>query len=100
MSEFLFKFDELPLAIVDDVEAAYISGAAEVHYTRDGLASISHIYLEGFGERDANGKRKWPLVAAPQPLEQVIRHRLLNEWSSRVRNAVCERIEQDIEEAA
>jgi hypothetical protein len=95
MSTFTYSFEELPLVIHNGIEAGLINGAAEIRYSRDGSWHTEAITVEGFGERDAAGKRQWPQVPAPAQLAAMIVRRLENEWESRVDNAVAEQIEED-----
>jgi hypothetical protein len=96
---FTFSFDELPLVISNGIEAALINGMAEIEYGRDDWA-VGNITVEGFGERDAAGRRSWPQVEAPLPIVNIIRHRLENEWFGRVQDAVNEQLASDREDAA
>ncbi len=100
MPTFTYEFEELPLVIHNGIEAAYINGAAEIRYSRDGSWCTETITVEGFGERDADGKRQWPQVPAPGQLAAMIVRRLEGEWERRVDNAVAEQIEADHEAAA
>lgn len=97
MPTFTYEFEELPLAVVNGIEAAFINGSAEVQYDGDGLFEIGAISVEGFGER-VNGKREWPMVPAPKQLADLILHRLSHDdWQDKIGNAVHERIAEDYE---
>jgi hypothetical protein len=101
MATFTYTFEELPLAIVNGIEAGLVNGQAEISYRGDNwyVTSIADITLEGFGER-VNGVRQWPQVACPPEIAHVIRRRLENEWSSRVDDAVSAQLDRDREDAA
>lgn len=92
MHTFTLRFDELPLAIVNGIEAAYVSGQAEIQMMTGGYFNVGDVDLEGFGER-VNGKRQWPMVPAPDAIAPIIRVRLYNEWRQRVLTAALEHIE-------
>jgi len=96
---FKFSFDEIPLAIVDGIEAGFINGQAEIEYYRDGEWDVMSVSLEGFGER-VDGKRQWPYVPAPAPIADIVCQRLHKEWFDRVCNAVTEQLASDREDAA
>jgi len=97
---FSYTFDEIPLVIANGVEAALVSGEAEIEYSRDGEWCIETITLQGFGARDANGKRTWPQVDCPPVIAAMIDERLNKEWYTRVCDAVREQLEQDRVDAA
>lgn len=99
MPTFTYEFDELPLAIVNGIEAGFINGQAEIDYVGGGYWSVDDITIEGFGER-VDGKRLWPQVPAPEAIAKIIRGRLTNEWSHKVQDAVNEQIDQIREAAA
>ena len=100
MATFTYEFEELPLAIVNGIEAAFINGSLEVEYDEDGGWDIETVNVEGFGER-VNGKRQWPHVPAPKPLADLILHRFSHDdWQNKVETAVCEQIAKDYECAA
>lgn len=90
--ELLFRFDELPLAIVNGIEAAFISGQAEVEILGGGYFNVGDVSLEGFGER-VRGVRQWPMVPAPEPIAAIVRERLNTEWRKRVLNACSDHLE-------
>ena len=93
---FSWTFDEIPLVIdANGVEAGLVSGEAEIEYSRDGEWSIENITLQGFGTRDANGKRTWPQVECPPVIAAIIDQRLNKEWYGRVCDAVRVQLEQD-----
>lgn len=98
MPTFNFTFEELPLAIVNGIEAGLVNGQAEITYGRDHW-TIGTITLEGFGQR-VNGVRQWPQVACPEAVSTIICQRLEGEWSSKIDDAVAEQIEIDREDAA
>ena len=97
---FSYTFDEIPLVIVDGTEAGLVSGEAEIEYSRDGEWLIAGITLQGFGARDANGKRTWPQVECPPVIAAIIDERLNKEWHDRVCDAVREQLASDREDAA
>jgi hypothetical protein len=97
---FNFSFDELPLAIVNGIETGLINDEAEIEYYRDGEWCIEGITLQGFGARDANGKRTWPQVECPPVIAAIIDTRLNKEWHDRVSEAVNEQLASDREDAA
>ena len=99
MQTFTYEFEELPLAIVDGIEAGFINGQAAITYTTSGLWRVTSITLEGFGER-VNGVRQWPQVECPEAIATIIKTRLENEWSNRVDNAIFAQREIDREDAA
>jgi hypothetical protein len=93
MNAFIYKFDELPLAIVDGIEAGFVNGQAEIEYTDSGLWQVGSVSLEGFGKRNATGKREWPQVPISDAIAAVIRLRLNKEWRPKVQNAVIEELQ-------
>ena len=95
VNTFTYTFDEIPLVIVDGTEAGLVSGEAEIEYSRDGEWLIAGITLQGFGARDANGKRTWPQVECPPVIAAIIDERLNKEWHDRVCDAVQEKIAED-----
>lgn len=97
MQTFTYEFEELPLAIVDGIEAGFINGQAEIDYTTDANGwVIREVTLEGFGER-VNGVRQWPQVEAPEAVANIIRQRLNGEWYDKVYTAYSERLVEDRE---
>lgn len=101
MPTFQFEFEELPLVIHGDIEAAFINGQAEIRYSRDGSWETGDITVEGFGKRDpVTGKRDWPQVPARDWLAALIVERLNHQWEDRVQTAVNEQLEADRESAA
>jgi hypothetical protein len=99
MPTFTYEFEELPLAVVNGIEAGFVNGTAEIQYSNNGGWVIWDITLEGFGER-VNGKRQWPQVSAPIEIRSIISHRLFNEWREKVQDAVADAIADDRERAA
>jgi hypothetical protein len=99
MATFTYEFEELPLAIVNGIEAGLVNGQAVITYTPSGLWRITSITLEGFGER-VNGVRQWPQVECPEAIAAIIKARLENEWSYRIDNALSDQREIDRENAA
>ena len=100
MPTFTYEFEELPLAIVNGIEAVFINGSVEVQYDEDDGWKIVAVNVEGFGER-VDGKRQWPMVPAPKRLADLILHRFSHDdWSGKVETAVCEQIAKDYECAA
>jgi hypothetical protein len=97
MASFYYTFEELPLAIVNGIEAGLINGQAEIHYDR-GHWSIGTITIEGMGQR-VNGVRQWPQVACPDAIAAIIGKRLETEWSGRIDDALSDQIERDREDA-
>ena len=96
----IFNFDDLPLVIAGPVDAALINGCAEIEYYPNGDWDIVDVSLEGFGERDANGKRQWPMIPAPEPFYSMISDRLHNrKWCARISDAVREQLASDREDA-
>ena len=96
---FTFSFDELPLVILNGVQAGFVNGQAEIEYYRDGEYDIISITLEGEGKTGASGKREWPQVECPPVIAAVIDGRLNKEWSGQVHNAICEQLASDREDA-
>ena len=99
MPTFFYEFEELPLVIHNGIEAALINGIVVIEYNRRGEWHTRTVSVEGFGERDANGKRQWPQIPAPTALAAIIVGRLEHEWEIRVQDAVNERIEEDHQRA-
>lgn len=97
MASFYYTFEELPLAVVNGIEAGLVNGQAEIHYDR-GHWKVGAITLEGFGQR-INGVRQWPQVACPDSIAALIGERLENEWSGRIDDALSDQIERDREDA-
>jgi len=96
---FTYTFDEIPLVIANGVEAGLVSGEAEIEYGPSGIWDIISITLQGFGARDANGKRTWPQVECPPVIAAIIDERLNKEWYGRVCDAVREQLASDREDA-
>jgi hypothetical protein len=103
-----FEFEELPLVVTttnngaDRVEAGLTNGMADVEYTTDGEWWITGVSIEGhqkltLSERAA-GKKPWVYVKAPVELEDMICHRLENEWRDRVQEAIRETLAADRED--
>lgn len=97
MAIFYYTFEELPLAVVNGIEAGLVNGQAEIHYDR-GNWSIGSITLEGMGQR-VNGVRQWPQVACPEAIAAIIGARLEDEWAGRIDDALADQIERDREDA-
>jgi len=97
MATLTYEYNDLPLAIENGISAGFINGQAEIVYSWDGAWVVSKISLEGFGERDKDGKRQWPQVSAPAPIVTIVCNRLYNEWFERVQNRVNETIEKACE---
>lgn len=99
-----YEFEELPLVIVNGIEAALINGLAEIRYNRDGQWQVESISVEGYLpltlEQRAAGKKPWVYVKAPAELEFLISERLEGEWRDRVSEAVREQLGFDRESAA
>ena len=98
-----FEFSELPLVIHNGIEAGLTNGLASIEYDRDGEWWITGVSVEGYqkltlSERAA-GKKPWVYVKAPTQLEDMISHRLENEWFDRVFEAVREQLTGDREDA-
>src|SRR6187399_9588 len=98
MSTFNFAFDELPLVIVNGIEAGFINGEAELEYTRNGEWTVVSITLDGQSIM-VNGKRTWPQISAPDAIAAVIDNRLNKEWRDKVQEAVREQLAADREDA-
>jgi hypothetical protein len=102
---FTYKFDELPLLIVDGLEVCLISGSVDIEYDRGGWCLVpDSICVEGykrlsFAERDA-GVSPWVYVKAPIGVSRTISRCLENEWRDRVQSAVEDQIDEDREAAA
>ena len=99
-----FEFSELPLVIHNGIEAGLTNGLASIEYDRDGEWWVTGVSVEGYqkltlSERAA-GKKPWIYVKAPTQLEDMISHRLENEWRDRVSEAVREQLEQNRVDAA
>ena len=99
MNTMIFSFDELPLAIVNGVEAGFVNGQADIEYSRDGEWMILGITLEG-SSSISTGKRIWPQVNCPPVIAAIIDERLNKEWHDRVCDAVREQLASDREDAA
>jgi hypothetical protein len=111
---FNYEFEELPLVIENGFEAGLITGEAEISYSRDGEWGIEGISFDGYkrtpadvwaaelrnGRQPANYIRKPVTLDATSPLHGIIYHRLENEWSGKVQEAVQEQIEEDRQCAA
>lgn len=101
---FTYEFSDLPLVIHNGIEAAEISGCAELCYNRDAYWRIESIAVEGRQpltlEQRAAGKKPWVYVKAPAELEFLISQRLEGEWRDRVSEAVREQLGFDREAAA
>lgn len=108
MAELTFTFDELPLAIINGVEAGLVNGQALIDVNRDGTWMVSHISVWGYRnatkEEIAKGSRPFVEALAPlaagNELDFLISQRLEGEWHDRVQHAVREFIEEQRVEAA
>ena len=106
MNSFTYKFEELPLVIVDGVEAMFTNGCATIGYFKDGEWNVGFgsVCVESYksislGER-LEGKSPWSYVAAPSPFADIIIKRLKLEWRDRVSSAVLDQLEKDHASAA
>lgn len=99
-----YEFEELPLVIVNGIEAALINGLAEIRYNRDGQWQVETISVEGYqpltAEQRAAGERPWVYVKAPAELEFMIGARLEGEWHDKICDAIREQLASDREDAA
>ena len=100
---FSFEFEELPLAIVNDIPAALINGMAEIKYDRSGHWEVDSVCIEGWQlltlEQIAAGKRRWIYVECPPDLALTIQYRLEQEWFDKVQDAINEHLAEGREEA-
>jgi hypothetical protein len=99
-----YEFEELPIAIVNGIEAGLINGMAEIVYSRNGDWAVKSVCLEGYlklthAERMA-GKKPWVYVKAPVELDEIIGSRLETEWAHKVTDAINEQLAADREDAA
>jgi hypothetical protein len=99
-----YEFEELPIAIVNGIEAGLINGMAEIQYNRSGDWAVESVCLEGYlkltyAERAA-GKKPWIYVKAPAELAFIISDRLECEWAHKVADAINEQLAADREDAA
>ena len=99
-----FEFEELPLEIAPGIEAALINGLADIEYTRDGEWWITSVSVEGhqkltLAERAA-GKKPWVYIPASTKLEDMICHRLENEWFDKVQDAIREHLADEYDNRA
>ena len=108
MTSFYYTFEELPLAIVNGIEAGLINGEAQIEVNTDGTWWVSHICVEGYRnatkEEIAKGSRPFvrdlaPLAAGNE-LDFLISQRLNDEWHDRVQDAVRDHLEDMRAEAA
>lgn len=105
-----FRFDELPLLIVNGFSAGLVNGSALINYWTDGQWGISQIYLDGhrfiarsevaaailagipnakrFDERDI-------LLDRGDRIHDIIWSRLEEEWRPIVQDAVNNAIEEE-----
>ena len=111
MKSFLFSFDDLPLVIENGFEACYITGDADISYTRDGEWAIESIVFDGRRKikrsiedyMEAAAKGVFPKTWEEKPVEldrgtpihSIIYDRLENEWRDQVDEAVQGQIEED-----
>jgi hypothetical protein len=99
-----FEFEELPIAIVNGIEAGLVNGMAEIQYDRSGDWAVESVCLEGYVpltlEQRAAGKKPWVYVKAPSDLELTIISRLECEWADKVADAIHEQLASDREDAA
>jgi hypothetical protein len=111
MKSFLFSFDDLPLVIENGFEACYITGDAEISYTRDGEWAIESIVFDGRRKIKRSIEEYMAAAAAgvfPKtweeknveldrgtPIYSIIYDRLENEWRDQVDEAVQGQIEED-----
>lgn len=106
MAVFNFCFDELPLAIINGIEAALINGEAEIEYEADGYWTITDVVIDGYRaatpEELKQGSRPFVSAKAPLPagpLYNTICDRLEGEWRERVQDAVREQLGLESEAA-
>lgn len=116
---FTYEFDELPLVIENGFDAGLVAGSADISYSRDGEWSVESINFDGYRRKPLDqfatelaaaksaGKpvpsmfdRKPVSLDTTSPLHGIIYHRLENEWSDKVQEAVFEQIEEDRQCAA
>jgi hypothetical protein len=99
-----FEFEELPIAIVNGIEAGLVNGMAEIVYARSGDWAVKSVCLEGYqkltAEERAAGKKPWIYVKAPLELDEIIGSRLETEWYGKVQDAINEQLASDREDAA
>jgi len=89
MRQFDYLFEELPLVVIGEIEAALVTGEAMITYDRDGYWEIADIWFSGY--RDG----KPCSAAAPKVLYDMILERLTGHWRDKVQEAVSEQIETD-----
>ena len=108
---FTYTFDELPLVIENGFEACYITGDAEISYTRDGEWAIESIVFDGRRKIKRSVEEYYAAAAAgvfPKTWEEkpveldrgtpvygIIYDRLENEWRDQVDEAVQGQLEED-----
>ena len=100
-----FEFEEMPIAIVNGIEAGLINGMIDIKYDRDGNWEVYSISIEGHQkltteERKA-GKKPWIYVTAPPAVAELIYDRFRSGWfDQKVYDAVQEQLSSDREDAA
>lgn len=105
-----FRFEELPLAIVNGFEGGLVNGSALVNYWTDGTWGISQIYLDGAKRKASNdiaaamlakipGFKCWEerdiLLDRGDRIQAIIWDRLENEWRGQVQEAVNHAIDEE-----
>ena len=99
-----FEFEEMALIVLDGIEAVYISGMAEIAYSRDGSWDIESISVEGrqelTPEQRTAGKKPWIYIKPPAELDHLIFDRLMSDdWIGKIDNAVREQLLTDRDDA-
>lgn len=109
-----YKFEELPLLIVDGFEAGLVNGEALLNYWPNGVWSISEIYLDGYRRRSAaeitkamqaggtgikSFDEKPVLLERGTDIHTTINNRLAIEWASYVQDHVNAAIDDDADAA-
>jgi len=90
---FFYEFEDLPLAIVDGVPVALISGKADIDYANRDDWAIVLIYVEGQKPNELV-----TYLPAPDDLVDLIERRLLDDDQiGKLQNAVDDQIDADLQ---
>ncbi len=105
-----YRFEELPLAIVNGFEGGLVNGSALINYWTDGTWGISQIYLDGAKRKGTPEVIKAILAKVPNfkcwderdilldrgdRIQEIIWDRLEHEWRGRVQEAVNHAIDEE-----
>ena len=100
---YTFEFEELPLVMLNNIEAALINGCAEIRFDRSGHWDVDSVMVEGYQpltpEQRAAGKNRWVYILAPDEIAIMVTRRLEQEWFDKVQDAINEHLAEGREAA-